>query len=132
MVENLYDNYSYGYNTGWWSKYTTPTTTTTTKTKKGKRKAKTSKPAPKFTFKEYDPMREDAINAVLDAQYGFHKTLAEMVADVVWPDDPSIVYRHMDFRHLNPGVLDDALLALEAGEDIDSVLLSLFDELHVA
>jgi hypothetical protein len=40
--------------------------------------------------------------------------------------------RHLSFKQLDPRALDEAYTALEMGDDMDGVLLSLFDELHTA
>ena len=76
--------------------------------------------------------RADALDAVLDAQYGFTDDLASIIAAAVYPEDPTLATKHMNFKQLDPAALDDAYHALEAGEDVDLVLCSLFDELHVA
>lgn len=81
---------------------------------------------------EPDFKREDAIDAVLDAQYGYYDGLAYLVADSVWPDDIDLAMRHMNFKQLDLTALDDALEALEHGEDVDLVLAMLFDDLHTA
>ena len=91
------------------------------------------------TYTKYDPTedepdyrREDAIDAVLDAQYGHYDGLAQMVAESIWPDDTGLALRHMNFKGLKPSSLDWALECLEHGEDVDLILDSLFDELHFA
>jgi hypothetical protein len=91
------------------------------------------------THTKYDPTedepdyrREDAIDAVLDAQYGHYDGLAQMVAESIWPDDTGLALRHMNFKGLKPSSLDWALECLEHGEDVDLILDSLFDELHFA
>lgn len=81
---------------------------------------------------EPDFRREDAIDAVLDAQYGYYDGLAHLVADSVWPDDTDLAMRHMNFKQLDLTALDDALEALEHGEDVDLVFAMLFDDLHTA
>ena len=91
------------------------------------------------THTKYDPTedepdyrREDAIDAVLDAQYGHYDALANLVAESIWPDDTGLALRHMNFKQLPPASLDWALECLEHGEDVDLILDSLFDELHFA
>jgi hypothetical protein len=84
------------------------------------------------TDAEPDYRREDAIDAVLDAQYGHYDALANMVAESIWPDDTGLALRHMNFKGLKPSSLDWALECLEHGEDVDLILDSLFDELHFA
>lgn len=83
-------------------------------------------------YDEPDYQREDAIDAVLDAQYGYYDTLAQLIAESVWPDDTELAVRHMNFKQLDLSALDDALEALEHGEDVSLVLGMLFDEMHVA
>lgn len=91
------------------------------------------------THTKYDPAndepdyrREDAIDAVLDAQYGHFDGLAQMVAESTWPDDTELAMRHMNFKGIKPSSLDWALECLEHGEDVDLILDSLFDEVHFA
>lgn len=119
VVEELYPS-SKG---GWWSEYQIYTD-------------KSSKYLHDF---EYDDMRfeqivrrEDAIDAVIDAQYGFTDNLARMIAASVYPDDTELAMKHMNFKQLDPRLLDEAYEALEAGEDVDLVMGMLFDDLHVA
>lgn len=76
--------------------------------------------------------REEAVDAVLDAQYGYTESLAWLIADSVYPEDAALAVRHMNFKLLNPATFDDAIACLDAGEDIDDVLGMIFDELHVA
>lgn len=106
------------YTTGaWWQEYKTYTGYTTYTTS---------------AYNEPDYQRNDAIDAVLDAQYGYTDGLAYMIAESVWPDDTELAVRHMNFKQLDPSALDDALEALEHGEDVSLVLGMLFDEMHVA
>lgn len=111
VVESLYDDYATG---GWWTQYTTPTTSYSTT---------------KYTYP--DKRREDVIDAVIDAQYGYHLPLSDMIAESVWPDDKALALRHMNFKNIDPAFLDEAFEMLDAGEDIDLVLGMLFDEMHV-
>jgi hypothetical protein len=76
--------------------------------------------------------RADALDAVNDAQYGFTDDLAKLIAASVYPEDPTLATKHMNFKLLDPVVLDHAYEALDAGEDVDLVLCSLFDDLHIA
>ncbi len=77
-------------------------------------------------------IREEVIDAVIDAQYGYTLALADLIAESVYPEDKDLVIKHLNFKQLDPRCLDEALEAIEAGEDIDLVLASLFDEVHVA
>jgi len=81
---------------------------------------------------EPDYAREDAIDAVLDAQYGHYDGLANLIAETVWPDDTGLALKHMSFKNLKPSSLDWALECLEHGEAVDLILDSLFDEMHFA
>lgn len=99
-------------NSSWWTEYRTTTSA--------------------YDYNEPDFKREDAIDAVLDAQYGYYDGLAHLVAESVWPDDTVLAMKHMNFKQLDLTALDDALEALEHGEDVDLVLAMLFDELHTA
>ena len=76
--------------------------------------------------------RNEVIDAVLDAQYGFTDELARFISASVYPEDKELALKHMNFKQLDPASLEDAYEALEHGEDVDLVLCSLFDELHVA
>jgi hypothetical protein len=87
---------------------------------------------------EYDPAndepdyrREDAIDAVLDAQHGHYDGLANIIAESVWPDDTNLAMRHMSTAKLPAASLDWALECLEHGEDVDLVMGALYDELYV-
>lgn len=111
VAETKYDDYASG---GWWTQYTSPTTSYSTT---------------KYT--DPDPRREEAIDAVIDAQYGYHLPLSDMIAASVWPDDTALALRHMNFKKIDPASLDEAFEMLDAGEDIDLVLGMLFDEMHV-
>jgi hypothetical protein len=120
VVEDLYADTK----GGWWTNYQTYTHSASN--------------LAKYDF-EYDDIRfeqfarrEDAIDAVLDAQHGFTDNLARMIAASVYPDDAELAMKHMNFKQLDPRLLDEAYEALEAGEDIDLVLCMLFDDLHVA
>jgi len=114
VAESLYDNYSTHGQAGWWTQYTMPTTSYSTT---------------KYHYP--DPRREEAIDAVIDAQYGYHLPLSDMIAASVWPEDKQLALRHMNFKQLDPAMLDEAFEMLDAGEDIDLVLGMLFDEMHV-
>jgi hypothetical protein len=81
---------------------------------------------------EPDYAREDAIDAVLDAQCGYYDGLANLIAETVWPDDTALAMKHMSFKNLKPSSLDWALECLEHGEAVDLILDSLFDEMHFA
>lgn len=101
------------YTTGnWWAEYKTTTT---------------YDPA----NDEPDYRREEAIDAVLDAQYGHPDGLMSIIAESVWPDDAGLAMRHMSTSKLPADSLDWALECLEHGEDVDLVLGSLYDEIYV-
>jgi hypothetical protein len=113
VVEPLHD-----YTTGnWWQSYKTYTGT------------HYSANYDKYAEPDYD--REDAIDAVLDAQYGHYDALANLIAESVWPDDTALALRHMSVSNLPASSLDWALECLEHGEDVDLILQSLYDELYV-
>jgi hypothetical protein len=136
------DLYAYG---AWGKTYSTYT-----KPAKGSKKKKKSKYQPVTTVPAYDyaslysandfddfyayadMRRADVIDAVVDAQYGFTEPLSQMIAASVYPEDPALVMKHLSFKQLDPRALDEAYTALEMGDDMDGVLLSLFDELHTA
>lgn len=112
VVEPLHD-----YTTGnWWQSYKTHTSSQYTYDP---------------TDNEPDYAREDAIDAVLDAQYGHYDALANIIAESVWPDDTALALRHMSVSNLPASSLDWALECLEHGEDVNLILDSLYDELYV-
>lgn len=84
-----------------------------------------------LTNDEPDYRREDAIDAVLDAQYGYTDGLISLIAESVWPDETDLATRHMRTAKIPASSLDWALECLEHGEDVDLILYSLFDELYV-
>ena len=100
----------------WWTDYKTYSTYDTSAT----------------SVNDIDYRREEALDAVLDAQYGYTEGLAWMIADSVYPEDAPMAVKHMNFKQIDLRTYDDAIEWLEHGEDIDAVLGSLFDELHTA
>jgi len=146
IQESKYDDYKLG---GWWQEYRTYTG------RSGKRDtyirdydygytgyghdshAANSPFVPgydDYTDEEVDEQirREDAIDAVLDAQYGYTDALALLIGEAVYPEDVALVVKHLNFKQLDPRALDEAYEALEAGADIDSVLTTIFDEIHAS
>ncbi len=83
-------------------------------------------------YADPDFRREDVMDAVVDAQYGHTDPLKQYIATSVWPDDTALAEKHMNFKLLDPRMLDEAFEALDHGEDIDLVLCMLFDEVHVS
>lgn len=117
------EEYKYDDASSWWTEYKTYTT--------GKWDFEDSQCYNDSKYVEPDFKRETAIDAVLDAQYGYTDVLQHLIAEAVWPDDTTLAKRHMNFKKLNPRSLDEALEALEHGEDVDLVMCMLFDDLHV-
>lgn len=116
VQESKYDTYSAG---SWWQEYKTYS-------------AKDALAWDDDDAWDFKYKRADALDAVMDAQYGFTDDLAALISASVYPEDPTLALKHLNFKQLNPAALDDAYHALEAGEDVDLVLCALFDDLHVA
>lgn len=129
--ESKYDNdndYKVG---GWWSEYKTHTGY-----------GHTSRAANSPFVPDYDEyndedvdaqiLREDTIDALYDAQYGYTDALARLIGEQVYPEDVELVIKHLNMKHLDPRVLDKAIESLEALGDVHSVLESLFDAAHTA
>lgn len=129
VVENKYDDTGTWGN--WWQEY---------KTYSGGKYAydmydyMEEQPA-SYTKTKYvkpDPRREEAIDAVIDAQHGQQQFLLYMIADSVYPEDATLALKHMNAQMLTYDTLEEAYEALDHGEDIDLVLAMLFDEMHVS
>ena len=83
---------------------------------------------------QYDIVREQLYDDLLDFRYGHTAPLLRRVADVAYPDDPELAIKHMNPRMIDERTLDDLLLDIDEipVEDLDTVLLDLFDLMHVA
>lgn len=113
--------------TDWWTNYKIPTV--------GHTKASAGNDmmiAYDYDYDTAEYTRAEALDAVVDAQYGYYDDLVRLVALSVYPDDPALAEKHMSFKGVDPAMLDEAFEALEAGEDIDIVLGWLFEEAHTA
>jgi len=53
-----------------------------------------------------------------------------MIGEAVYPEDPDMAVKHMDRRLLTEEVIDDAK-HMAKSMDVDTVLCTLFDQLHV-
>lgn len=122
--ESKYNDYKVG---GWWQEYQTVTS-----------KKQTSSPFrplyDDYTDEQLDAqiLREEVLDAVLDAQYGHTQELAKRIGEHVYPDDVELVIKHLDLKHIDPRLLDEAYEDLEAGADVGCVLELLFDAAHTA
>jgi hypothetical protein len=74
--------------------------------------------------------RLDAIDALMDATQGFTGALREMMAMAAYPDDIELALKHIRVQNLGRDELDYALEAVQAGFDVDTVMLDLFDMCH--
>jgi hypothetical protein len=83
---------------------------------------------------QYDIVREQLYDDLLDFRYGHTAPLLRRVADAAYPDDPELAIKHMNPRMIDERTLDDLLLDIDEipVEDLDTVLLDLFDLMHVA
>lgn len=76
--------------------------------------------------------RINAIDAVIDAQYGLPEDLIRMIGESVIPESPQLAAKHIRaITKSHTELLEEAYESLEAGEDVDLVLGMLFDELYV-
>lgn len=85
------------------------------------------------TWEEYQDEkyhRLDAIDALMDATQGFTDELRLMMAEAAYPDDVQLALKHIRMQNIGRDELDFALEAVEAGYDVDTVLLDLFDMCH--
>jgi hypothetical protein len=76
---------------------------------------------------EYKDMLFDAL---WDAQYGLTYDLLYMIGEYVYPEDPDMAVKHMDKRLLTDEVIDEARHMAKT-VDVDTVLCTLFDQLHI-
>jgi hypothetical protein len=74
--------------------------------------------------------KEMLFDALWDAQYGLTHDLMYMIGEAVYPEDPDMAVKHMDRRLLTEEVIDDAK-HMAKSMDVDTVLCTLFDQLHV-
>lgn len=74
--------------------------------------------------------RLDAIDALMDATQGFHGALREMMAVAAYPDDIELALKHIRVQNIGRDELEYALEAIQAGFDVDTVMLDLFDMCH--
>ena len=86
------------------------------------------------SWDEYEDMkyyRLDVIDALMDATVGYTDTLQSFIAHAAYPDDPALARKHMRLKNISRDELDYALESVQAGFDVESVLLDLFDMCHV-
>ena len=86
------------------------------------------------SWDEYEDMkyyRLDVIDALMDATVGYTDTLQSFIAQAAYPDDPALARKHMRLKNISRDELDYALESVQAGFDVESVLLDLFDMCHV-
>jgi hypothetical protein len=78
-----------------------------------------------------DDLRDYLYSALLDAQYGFHRDLIDLVAAHTFPDDPALMAKHLDPKRLNPRLIDDLMADLDADMfDADTALNMLADDMY--
>lgn len=66
-------------------------------------------------------------DAILAARQGSFLLLRGLIAEVVYPEDPSQAERNMNITRLSEIHLDDALIRLDDGEDPEYILLGLYE-----
>ena len=78
-----------------------------------------------------DDLRDYMYSALLDAQYGYHADLIDLVAAHSFPDDPALMAKHLNPKRLDPRLLDDLIADLDSDTfDVDSALNSLADDMY--
>lgn len=94
----------------------------------------TGKTVYKTTAYSYDIEREALYDDLLDFRYGHTEPLLRRIADAAYPDDPELAMRHMNPRMIDDKTIDDVILDIDdvPVEDLEYVLLDLFDLMHVA
>lgn len=71
-------------------------------------------------------------NALLDARYGHHKPLVDIVAQYVHPDDPAMMARHLNPHQINLKTIDEILDEIDAMPDdaVDNHIYRLADSMY--
>jgi hypothetical protein len=111
VYESKWDSMGYGapagaWSSNWWTDYG---------------KGDTKAPALMDTYEE---VVEDAL---YEAMVGSYTALVDMIAECVYPEDPSLAKRSIKRASLTDELLTDAMIALHEGEDPENVLLMLYD-----
>jgi hypothetical protein len=111
VYESKWDSMGYGapagaWSSNWWADYG---------------KGDTKAPALLDTYEE---VVEDAL---YEAMVGSYTALVDMIAECVYPEDPSLAKRSIKRASLTDELLTDAMIALHEGEDPENVLLMLYD-----
>lgn len=79
---------------------------------------------PKAVDDIYEYLVEDAL---YDALLGVYTGLIDLIAECVYPEDPTLVKRSIRRTALTDELLEEAIIALRKGEDPEDVLLCLYD-----
>ena len=74
--------------------------------------------------------REMLFDALYDAEFGKPFDLLYMIAESVYPENPDMAIKHMDRRLITHKLVDEAMDMTRA-VDVDTVLCTLFDQLHI-
>jgi hypothetical protein len=82
----------------------------------------------------YDANREAIYDELLDFKYGHTTPLLRRVADAAYPDDADLAMKHMNPRMLDEKTIDDLMMDIDdiPTEDLEYLLIDLFDLMHVA
>jgi hypothetical protein len=79
---------------------------------------------------EYDS--NEFYNALLDARYGHHRPLVDLVSQYVHPDDPILMARHLNPYQVNLRTIDQMLDEIDSmpDTDIESHIYRLADDMY--
>lgn len=86
-----------------------------------------------YGFNYYDdPDSVDFYNALLDARYGQHRDLIDMIARYVHPDDPVLMARHLNPYQVTLKTIDEILDEIDSIPDqpIDNHIYRLADDMY--
>lgn len=78
---------------------------------------------------DYEPLRDDLRCAIYDAIKGDKQWLVELMAECVYPEDPSMAVRFIDRKKMTDEFLEVALEDVEVF-DPDTVMCYMFDQVH--
>ena len=118
-----YKDYGYGkgnYNTAWWSGYGVYD--------KGAKDTKVVM-SDHWYDDEADYETERLYDCLYDAQVGYYDDLIEYIAEVVYPEDPTIAIKFLDKRRLTDDLLEEAKQMARTYE-ATTVLCTLFDAIY--
>ena len=75
----------------------------------------------------YEQVVEDAL---YEAMLGVYTGLVDIIAECVYPEDPTLAKRSIRRSSLTDELLTDAMMSLREGEDPENILLWLYDEAY--